>query len=253
MTWLKRGALALVLLLALAAILLATAPADFVYRRFATSLGPIRAENIAGTVWNGHAGALSAFETPLGRCEWQLDPWLTLRGRPGGTVSIEGIDVRGASRIDAEGEVVRLRDLKAEFPASLLGPALDIPALVMLGRVAVDVPEAEVAGGILRQARGTATWRDLGVSGAAEARLDGIEIRFAPTDPQTIEATVSDLGGALAVDGKVVLRDGRFHAEVRLAARDSNAQIEEVLKFIGQRTPDGASLLIVDGHLYPLW
>ena len=253
MKWLKRGAVALLVLLALAAILLATAPADLVYRMFAARLGPIRAEGHGGTIWSGNAAALSAFDTPLGRARWELDPWLALRGRPAGTVTIEGAEVRGSSRIGSEGATVRLQDLKAEFPARLLGPALDIPALVMLGRVQVDVAEAEVSGGILRQARGVATWNDLGVSGAAEARLDGVEIRFAPTDAQTIEAIVRDLGGVLAIDGKVVLRDGRFHAEVRLAAREPNAQIEEALKFIGQRTPDGASLLIVDGQLYPLW
>jgi general secretion pathway protein N len=253
MKWFKRGALALLVLLVLAAILLATAPADLVYRLFASRLGPIRAEGLSGTVWNGSATALSAFDTPLGKLQWRLDPWLSLRGRPAGTLSIEGSEVRGESRVGTEGGTVRLHDLKAEFPARLLGPALDIPALVMLGRVAVDVPEAVLTDGILRQARGVATWRDLGVSGAAEARLDGVEIGFAPSDAQTIRATVRDLGGALAIDGTVVLRDGRFHAEVRLAAREANPNIEEALKFIGQLTPDGASLLIVDGQLYPLW
>ena len=75
--WLLAG---LSLLLLLAAILVVTAPADLAYRWYADRLGPLRAEGLSGSVWDGRASAVSVFGTALGPAEWRLDAWATLRG-----------------------------------------------------------------------------------------------------------------------------------------------------------------------------
>jgi len=160
--------------------------------------------------------------------------------------------MRGSARVATHEDRIELSDLDGEFPASLLGPALDIPALTLLGRVSCKFPRVELQGGLPRRVEGTATWRDLAVAGAATAALPGLEIAFRTESEGLIAAEVKDLGGPLAIDGQVRVAGDRFRTEVRLNLREPNPALEEVLKFVGERTPDGGSILRVDGTLRPV-
>src|SRR5688500_15786852 len=242
---------ALVVLLLLALVLLAglawTAPAEVAYRYARDRLGPIALSGISGSVWDGRAEQVTAFGRGIGALDWHVRKSPLLSRRAIAQLKLGGAGIDAQARVDAARDVVRLEGLTLALPAAMLGPALDIPALVFEGRVVLDVPEAEIVGGYLRSARGSATWKDIGVQGAAVARMPGIRAEFAPAADGSIVATIRDLGGALAIDGRVTIRDGKFDSETRLSLREPAPQLGEMLKFIGERTPDGASLLRVQG------
>ena len=248
--WLLAG---LSLLLLLAAVLFATAPADLAYRWYADRLGPLRAEGLSGSVWDGRASAVSVFGTALGPAEWRLDAWSALRGAAHGNIALTGELVRGKAALRQSGDALRLEGVQAAFPASVLGPALDIPALILTGNIEVEAAHAELRQGVLHSAEGTATWREIVIAGAAQARVDGLEARFVPAAGGGIEANLRDLGGSLAVDGRVTVREGRYNAQVRLALRQPDPQLQEALQYIGERMPDGSTLLRIEGTLHPLW
>lgn len=239
--------------LVLLAVLAWTAPAEVAYRYARDRFGPIELSGISGSVWQGRAAQVAAFGQGLGALDWRVAKRPLLSRRADAQLTLGGAGIDGSTRIEAGGDTVRLEALELTLPARLLGPALDIPALVFEGDIALDVPEAEIAGGYLRSARGTASWKEIGVQGAAVARLPGVRADFAPSPDGAIEATIRDLGGALAVDGRVTIRDGKFTSETRLSLREPAPQLEEMLKFIGERTPDGASLLRIEGELKKLW
>lgn len=243
------GLLALVLL----AVLAWTAPAEVAYRHLRDRFGPIELSDVTGSVWNGRAGAVSAFGRGLGAIEWTVAKAPLFARRVDADVKLGGAGIDAKARIETGRDVVRIDDLSLVLPAELLGPALDIPSLVFEGRIALDVPEAEIADGFLRSARGSASWSDIGIRGAAVARLAGIRADFEPAADGAIVARIRDLGGALAVDGTVSIKDGKFRSETRLALREPDPQLGEILKFIGERTPDGASILRVEGDLKRLW
>jgi general secretion pathway protein N len=235
--WLLAG---LSILLLLAAVLVATAPADLAYRWYADRLGPLRAEGLSGSVWDGRASAVSVFGTAL-------------RGAPRGDIALTGELVHGKAALRSAGGALRLEDVEAAFPASVLGPALDIPALILTGNIAVEAAHAELRDGVLQSAEGTATWREIVIAGAAQARVDGLEARFVPAAGGGIEANLRDLSGSLAVDGRVTVHEGRYAAQVRLALRQPDPQVQEALQYIGERMPDGSTLLRIEGTLHPLW
>ncbi len=248
--WLLLG---LSVLLLLALLLVATAPADLAYRWFAHRLGPVRAEGLSGSVWNGSASGVSVFGTALGPANWRLDGWSVLRGAAHGDIALAGEVVQGKAALRRVDGAWRLEDVAAEFPASVLGPALDIPALILTGTVRVEAKYAALRGGVLESADGIATWREIVIAGAAQARVDGLEARFVPAPGGGVDANLRDLGGSLAVDGRVEVRAGRYSAQVRLAARDADPQVGEALQYIGERMSDGSTLLRIEGNLHPLW
>jgi general secretion pathway protein N len=248
-----RAALAVLLLLAaLAAVAAWTAPAELAYRLFGHRLKPLHLDGLSGTVWQGAAERSDALGQALGRLEWQVDRGALLSRRLDANLRVQGQDLRGSARVAAEADRVEVADLDGEFPASLLGPALDIPALTLLGRVSCRFSRLELQGGLPRRVDGTAVWRDLAVAGAATAALPGLEATFRTESDGLVAAEIKDLGGPLAIDGQVRMAGDRYRTEVRLNLREPNPALEEVLKFVGERTPEGGSILRVDGTLRPL-
>ena len=62
-----------------------------------------------------------------------------------------------------------------------------------------------------------------------------------------------DLGGPLAIAGKVhIAAAGSLRRRPRRCA-STIRRWRRLLKFIGERTPDGGSLLRIEGELRPLW
>jgi general secretion pathway protein N len=242
----------LIVLLALAAVVAWTAPAELAWRLFGHRLRPLQLDGLSGTVWQGSAERAGALGQALGRLEWQVERGALLSRRLDATIRLDGGDMHGSARVAAAQGAVEISDLDGEFPASLLGPALDIPALTLLGRVSCQFSRLEIQDGLPKRVEGTAVWRDLAVAGAATATLPGLEVRFRTESDGLVAAEVKDLGGPLAIDGQVRMAGERYRTEVRLSLREPNPALEEVLKFVGERTPDGGSILRVEGTLRPI-
>jgi len=155
--------------------------------------------------------------------------------------------------LDADGSVL-VQNVKFSFPAELSAPALDIPALKLLGTIDGQLTEGRVVGGWINGARGNARWRDAGVIGEAEARFGDVLSEFASAPDGSIAGTVKDNGtSSLVVDGQFVVRSGEFDATVRLGARAEDVQLREALRYIGEPQPDGTSLLKIHGQLLKLF
>lgn len=239
-------------LVLLAVVVLYTAPADIAYRFAANRIGALRADGISGSVWSGSARELSARGQALGAVHWELDRIAALRGRVQGDVVLNGKDTAGRATIAGQGRDYTVTNVSGRFPAPLLGPALDIPALVLGGNVVLDVPRLTLRDGYIAQVQGQATWTDLSIGGITAAAVPGLRAEFETRGAQVV-GTIADLGGGVAIAGTVILEQNRFHTQVQINLREPNAALEEVLKFIGERTADGGSLLKVDGEMKRLY
>ena len=246
----------LMLLLLLAGIVIAMAwslPARFVYDRFGARVQPLRLQGIEGTLWSGKSAMASYAARPLGLVQWRLEPLALLRGSAQGELRLEGVQVRAASGFRASGRRVVLERSTATFPASLMAPALDIPALNLLGDVQVDMSDVVIEDGVIRSVIGTMTWNDVGVSGAAEARLGKLVVEFAPRVDGVVEGLVRDAGGPMQASGRFELRGLQFNAEIKLNARAGHEHIREALLYVGERSLDGGSVLRIEGVINKLY
>lgn len=248
------GLLALIGLVVLFLVIVAaTLPAATAYRYAEPRLQPLRLQGIEGSLWNGRAAQASVYALPLGELRWTLDPWAAVGLRARGEMALSGRDLTASTRLDATRDRMLLQDASARLPASVLAPALDIPSLVLLGELDLKLQALELRAGMLQTANGVLAWRRAGVSGAAEARFSDVLVTFSSPRDGLIEGVVSDDGGTLDASGSVVIERERFRAEVRLAVRGDDPHLAEALRYVGERTADGASLLRVEGTLRKLF
>jgi len=244
----------LLVIVFLCAALLWTAPADLAWRVLSPRLPGWQAQGLDGTLWQGRAERVALHGVELGALEWNVSRGAFFSGTTRGSASLrgEGIAVDlGFSRRD---NVASLRDVRLAMPAAWLAPAMALPGLVPHGQIDAQLRELEIRDGYLANATGSFVWRGVGVAGAAEGSIGDIEAEFvdAPAEGGVL-LRVRDRNAQLGVDGSVHFRGSAFELEVRLTPRQQSLQIFEVLKLIGQRTPDGGTLLRVSGQMRPLF
>ena len=234
-------------------IVAATLPAATAYRYAEPHLQPLRLQGIDGSLWNGRATQASVYAMPIGELRWALEPWAAARLHARGEAALSGRSLQASARFDATRDRLVVDSANAMLPASVLTPALDIPSLVLLGDLDLKLDALELRAGMLQTATGTLTWRNAGVSGAAEARFSDIAVRFTSPRDGVIEGVVTDGGGTLAATGRILIERERFNAEVKLGVRGDDPQLAEALLYVGERTADGGSLLRVQGTLQKLF
>lgn len=251
---LRRALLVLIALLVIAAIVAVTFPAQYAWRLVADRASAVHLSGVSGTIWNGHAASIAVFDEALGALDWQLDATPLLRGDVRAQLQLHGGALTASGRIDRGRDgAIDLHDASFRFPASMAAPALDIPALTLLGEIDGTLTHARLQGAWPDQANGQMTWHNAAVAGAAQAQFGDLQVTFSSTAPGVISGVAHDLGGPLQLNGTFKISAGSFDADATLAARDGNPQVVDALRYIGQPQADGSSHLLIHGQLFKLW
>ena len=241
-------------ILVIAAVVLVTCPAQFAYRLVADRLGAVKLGGISGSLWQGHAGSVQVFGVELGILDWQLQAAPLLHGVAAAHLRLSGGDIAAAGDVSSQlSGVVDIANATVSAPARLAAPALDIPALQLLGELDISISQARLRQAWPESASGTAHWRNAAVAGAAQAQLGDLEATFASATDGTISGVVHDLGGPLQLNGRFSVNGGSYDAEAKLSPRDGNAQVGEALRYIGEPQADGSSLLKIHGQLFKVF
>lgn len=244
----------LLILIVIAVIVAATLPAATAYRFFGDQFGAVKLSGITGTVWDGRASSAQVFGQEIGAVTWNVHPQALLQGIVSAHLNVDGGAISAAADAQRTSDgVVQLSGGTFHFPASLAAPALDIPALNLLGDIDGKLDSGRLQGVLLTNASGTMRWNRAAVSGAAQAQLGDLDAAFASAADGSIHGTAHDLGGPLQLNGTFNVSAGNFDVDAHLAARDGNPQVAEALHYIGQPDADGTSHLIIRGQLFKLF
>jgi len=254
MKHLRRLFFVVVVLLVVASVIAITCPAEFAYRLLADRLGAVKLSGISGSIWQGHAGSVQVFGTPLGALDWQLQAAPLLHGIAAAHLTLSGGEITASGDLAAgSGDAIDISNATLHAPAHIAAPALDIPALQLLGDMDIDVAQAHVLGAWPQSANGTAHWRNAAVVGAAQAQLGDLQATFASAADATINGTVHDLGGPLQREGTFRVNAGSDDADATLRARDGNPRVSEALRYVGEPQADGSSHLVIHGQLFKVF
>ena len=254
MKGLRRFILFLVVLLAVAAVVIATCPASVAWRFVAARAGALKLDGLSGTIWNGHAGSVVLFGDELGALDWRVAPLSLMRGVVAAQLDVHGGDVTGKGAIERESDgSLRVSSAVIRLPARLAAPALDIPMLQLLGQIEIDIAQLRLRDAWPMIAQGEIRWRDAAVAGAAQASLGDLQAQFRTAANGSIAGTAHDLGGPLQLDGTFTADAGGYSVRAKLAARDGNAQVLDALRFIGQPQGDGTTLLLIHGKFFSVF
>lgn len=232
-----------------------TLPAEVAYRHLASRLGPITLVGVRGTIWDGHADGVAVFGRDLGELDWRVAKAPLFGRRMQADLRIKGADIDSSGMIEraADGRIL-LTDVRFRIPATLFEPAIDIPALRLLGTVNGTLAQGTLRDGRIVDASGNARWADAGVSGKAEARFSDILAEFASRPDGSVGGTIADDGrGNLEVNGRFAIAPSGYDAEAFLSARDGDARVQDALSYIGEPQPDGSSHLLIRGQLFRLF
>jgi hypothetical protein len=254
MKFLRNLILILIVLLVIGGVVVVTCPADYAYRLVADRLDAVKLGGISGSVWNGHAASARVFGQELGVLDWQLEAAPLLNREVMAHIGLNGGEVKASGIVDRSADgTISVHDATFQMPARMAAPALDIPALELLGEIDGKLAQAQLHGVWVDGASGSLRWNNAAVAGAAQAQLGDLEATFSSAPDGSIAGVVHDLGGPLQVSGTFKVAAGSFDAEAKLAARDGNPQVIEALHYIGQLQADGTSLLLIHGGLLKLF
>jgi general secretion pathway protein N len=200
---LKRTLTIIVLgMLAFAAIVLARLPASWL---LPTSGRSLRCASVAGSLWSGYCAGLEVRGATLGDLTWQLRPARLLLGKLAARVDIEQPPAT-ALRADVEvglGGTLVAHDVTASLP---LDPTL-LPGVppTLTGTLQLDLAQVSVTkAGVVRSLQGRIEARHLVDSSGYVTPLGSFAVTF-PGGAGEPSGEVRDLGGPLAVEGRLVL------------------------------------------------
>lgn len=189
-------------IVAFAAIVLARLPASWL---LPTGGANFSCASVDGSLWSGYCSGLKVRGTPLGDLAWQLRPARLFLGKLAAHVDLEHPPTTSA-QADVEigiGGTVVARNLTASLP---LDPTL-LPGVppTLSGAVHLDLTLAKVTRkGVVDALEGRIEASDLVDRSGYVTPLGNFEVTF-PGGQPTPTGEVQDIGGPLAVTGKLVL------------------------------------------------
>jgi general secretion pathway protein N len=237
----------LVLLLAAAAAV-ALFPAKVALDLALKGRDNIRAEQVSGTVWRGHIGALQVGDNRVGAVGWKLHPMPLLSGTVVTDLRVQGeeLDLEARAQRGRDG-VLRITDLIATLPAHVLTPVVDSPALELRGSLRLNLVEVELVQLWPRLIRGEALWQDAAVTGEAEARLGDLAAEFATQADGRLVGLLSDRGGPLSLEGEFIIGLRGYEVSAVLSGDPNNRNLMKALEHVGEDAGDGSRLLLIEG------
>lgn len=191
------GVIVLVIV-AFAAIVLARLPASWLLPRNAN----FSCASVEGSIWSGYCSGLTVSGATLGDLAWRLRPGRLLLGKLAAHIDLEhppATSAQGDVEIGLGGAIVA-RNLTASLP---LDPKA-VPGVppTLSGTVHLDIALAKVArNGVVSTIKGHIEADDIVDSSGYVTPLGN----FALTFPGGTTGDVQDVGGPLAVSGKLVL------------------------------------------------
>ncbi len=187
---------------AFAAIVLARLPASWLLPNGGANFS---CASIDGSIWSGYCSGLRVQGAALGDLAWQLRPARLLLGKLAAHIDLEHpptTSAQGDVEVGLGGTVVA-RNLTAALP---LDPTL-LPGVppTLSGTLHLDLALAQITSkGVVRKLQGHIEADDIIDRSGYVTPLGSFSVSFPGGTPQPT-GDVQDLGGPLAVSGKVVL------------------------------------------------
>lgn len=237
------------------AFAVATLPASVLARPL-TRLG-LEAATLSGSVWTGHAQALSWRAAPLGDLKWSISPLSLLRGRVAGAFDLARPDGRLRSDFSASlGGELRLESVIADLPVEALAALPIGMPRGWRGRVSGQFDEIVLRRGWPTALRGMLDMDGLIAPPPRSTTIGSYHVvipdpQSASTGADELIARVVDKEGPFAFEGRFTLGvDRSFLLEGMLAPRGSTPPaLARSLEMLGPPDAAGRRPLSVSGTL----
>lgn len=236
--------------------LLIYAPASIVITALNESIPQIKIEGIAGTIWNGSAKRITyANKYTLDDAHWSVCTWRLIIGEACVELDAKYMlnDIHSEIGINVAG-TLKARDIKANLDAETLGKQLNLPLGELSGDVFFDIEQLEWEGDSIPSTTGVINWNNAAVTFAEKIQLGTISIKITESDEFPLNATISNKGGHLAINGLTNINaDGAYTLELRLLPDNSaSTNLRKNIGLFAKKQSDGNYIIEDSGNLKQL-
>lgn len=240
-----------VLLLVLASALLWFLPARWALPWIEPSLHGIRLQQVSGSVWNGHAGAVvTADGRTRGQLQWQLSR-RALLGQPRLRLDFDGPQLHLSGGLERlPGDEVEVRDANVRASSTAIGQELATPWGKPRGELQLEVPHARLRAGWPMQMDAQASWHDAVMrTPQGDVALGELQAT-ARARGGVIDVQLRDSGsGPLQLAGELQLSPLGWRLDATLHARQTDPMLRRWLSTLAPPAADGSTHIRRHGGL----
>ena len=235
------------------------APAQLVFgfltKGVATPAGLLQCRSLQGNWREGVArdGLLGGIQ--LQEFRWTFQPLGLLTGSLSGFISAQTEFSSFSTRLNRGIRTLSVQELEGTIDMAALTPLKAATGIQLDGDVLVSKTNVTIRQGRITAAQGKWVWNDAAIKSPRLNQLGALTIDLMTRSNET-RVTIGDQGGPLQLEGLLVLpADGRYNLTARMAARNSQSELEELissLAFLGKKEQDGSLHFSLNGVLPPL-
>lgn len=213
----------------------------------------IRLSAPQGTVWSGRVARVQLGGFELEGVRWRLQPWRVLLGGLGLHLDLDQAGLSGAGALVLGLSGVAIQDTRLQGDVRVLGPYLEPYGVEAQGGLELDIASLSGTAEGPDAAQGKLSWRDASLTRPSPVQLGEVSVTLSQ-EGDTALANLSNRGGQLRLDGKLVVKPGwQYSGRIRIEPTpDTPKDIRDGLRYLGRVDAKGAVTLAQGGNLADL-
>ena len=212
----------------------------------------INITSVSGTLWSGCINKLIYSGINLGRINWTLNPLNLLIGELSADVSIvnEKQHFTSEVKVSSSGKI-ELEETRFEFNLSALQPLTYGMPFSYEGHISGYFPVSFFYKNNFVGVNGELSLNSIEMISPQQQSFGDFSIDFRAEKDGATSGKIKDSGGQLNMAGQLVLKkNGQLNISAKLAARDKNSSLDNVISFLGRKDAEGRVVL---NNNFMLW
>lgn len=203
--------------------------------------GNIKIMSVSGTVWSGEVRSLKYSGIDLGSVNWELHPLNLLIGELSADVSIVNKKQYFKSEVNySSSGKIELEETRFLINLSSLQPLTYGMPFSYAGNASGYFPVSSFHKNNYVSINGKLSLSNIEMISPQHQSFGAFSIDFRAEKEGATSGRIKDNGGELNMEGQLTLsKKGQFNIAAKLAAREKNSSLEQVISFLGGKDASG--------------
>ena len=197
--------------------------------------------SVSGTVWSGNIDQLQVSNIYLGRVSWSLSPLNLLIGELSADFAIINDEqfINSKVNVSSSGKI-ELEETRFSIDLSTLAPLTYGMPFAYSGKASGYFPVTFFLKNNFVGINGKLSLANIKMISPQEQAFGNFTVDFRAEKEGATSGKIKGMGGNLDISGVLNLnKKGQFNISAKLAARESDAALEQILSFLGKKDASG--------------
>ena len=197
--------------------------------------------SVSGTVWSGNIGQLQVSSINVGKVSWDLSPLNLLVGELSADIAIINDEqfINSKVNVSSSGKV-ELEETRFSIDLSTFAPLTYGMPFAYSGKASGYFPVSFFLKNNFVGINGKLSLANIKMISPQEQIFGDFIVDFRAEKEGATSGKIKDMGGVLDIAGLLGLnKKGQFNISAKLAAREPDAALEQMLSFLGTKDASG--------------